>query len=90
MPRGVGSQVRVFRPGAEAEHVAGVIAERAWRGRGVHVYRWTCGTVAVVGVGCAGDVLMQRKCLAELFGTWGRGAVCTDVLEQLEWARAHG
>ncbi|HET6807209.1 MAG TPA: hypothetical protein VFH59_17370 [Frateuria sp.] len=80
----------MFRPGTEAEHVAGVIAERAWKGRGVHVYRWPCGTVAVVGVGCAGDIILQRKCLGYLFGTWARGASCIDVCEQLVWAGAQG
>jgi hypothetical protein len=99
VPAGVGAKARVFRPGRDVRQVADVICERAWKGPGVRVFRWPCGTVAVVRVGSYGDDVLLRECEPHLLVTYARhglfgagalgdGPMLVDVLHDLNWARA--
>lgn len=97
LPDGLHMSVQVYRPGHDVRRLAGMIVERAWRRQGVRVYRWPCGTVAVVLVGSRADAVMLGECLDHLLVTYarhdllgnpGRGPTLKDVLDQLNWARA--
>jgi hypothetical protein len=93
VPAGIGSAARVFRPGVDVRVVANTICERGWKGTGVRVFRWPCGTVSVVTVGARGDVLLLRESLPQLFATYvrdanGVGPKLVDVIHALNWARA--
>lgn len=90
LPRDVAGKVRTFAPGTDMRQAASAIVERAWVGRGVRVWRWPCGTVAVSTRHSVMDLLMLRHCTEQLLGTWGKGAMEADVLADLQWARAHG
>lgn len=68
--------------------LAGELAEAAWRGKGVRVFAWPCGTVAWAQVGTSGDQLLLRRALPWLIGTWARGATYGAVLADLRAARA--
>lgn len=94
VPRGVGRNVRVYRPGIDLRVIASFITERAWRARGVRVFRWPCGTVAIAPVAAEGDVQLSRDCEPFLFATYARhgllgyGPMLVDVLHDLNWAKA--
>lgn len=101
VPLGVGASTKVFRPGRDLRRIADVICERAWRqGPGVRVFRWPCGTVAVVRVGSAGDAILLNECGGFHLATYARqrtlrgsgvevGPTLVDVLHDLHWAEAH-
>lgn len=89
LPHHVRGKVRTFAPGTDVRQVVGVIVERAWLGRGVRVWRWPCGTVAVSTRDSTMDFLMLRHCADQLLGTWCKGALDAHVLATLRWARAH-
>lgn len=93
---GVG--VKFFEPDTDTRRLAGVVCERAWRGDGVRVYRWSCGSLALVNVGSRADGRMLDACIDMLLVTYGRHAVngqprrgagpmLVDVLHDLHWAR---
>lgn len=97
VPRGIGCQTRVFRPGRDVRVVADVICTRAWKGPGVRVFRWPCGTVAVVRVGSYGDEVLLRECLMHLLvtyahrsdlGSLGQGPKLVDIVHDLNWVDA--
>ena len=77
--------------------LAGIIVELAWCRQGVRVYRWPCGTVAVVRVGSHADAVLLGECIDRLLVTYARhnllgragaGPQLVDVLHDLNWARA--
>lgn len=98
LPAGLHLSVQVYRPGHDVRRLAGIIVDRAWRRQGVRVYRWACGTVAVVLVGSRADGVMLGECLDHLLVTYARhdllgkkpgpGPSLVDVLHDLNWARA--
>lgn len=93
VPAGVGAAARVFRPGTDIRVVANTICERGWKAPGVRVFRWACGTVAVVTVGQRGDLVLMRESLPYLFGTYacdvrGVGPKLADVIHALNWTEA--
>jgi hypothetical protein len=99
LPDGVTHAVKVFRPRHDVRRVAELICERAWKGLGVRVFRWPCGTLAVVTVGSLGDGVLLRECTDQLLVTYARhgllgggvpgdGPRWVDVLHDLNWARA--
>lgn len=97
LPDGLRTSVHVYRPGHDVRRLAGFIVERAWVRQGVRVYRWPCGTVAVVLVGSHADAVLLGECLDHLLVTYARhdllgkpgaGPLLVDVLHDLNWARA--
>lgn len=91
-------RVQVFAPRADVRRVAGLVCERAWRGQGVRVWRWPCGTVAVVDVGTRADRKLLTDCVDALLVTYARhgvfacgvlgdGPSLADVMRELHWAR---
>jgi len=73
--------------------VANAICERGWRGAGVRVFRWHCGTIAIVTVAQRGDAVLMRDSEAALFATYacdarGVGPKLVDVIHALNWAAA--
>jgi hypothetical protein len=97
LPDGLRMSVQVYRPGHDVRRLAGVIVERAWRRQGVRVYRWPCGTVAVVLVGSRADAVLLTECVDHLLVTYARhdllgkpgpGPLLVDVLHDLNWAKA--
>lgn len=83
----------VFRPGHDVRRVAWMICERAWHGRGVRVFRWGCGTVAVVKVGSDADARLMQSHGVYVFATYcldttQRGPLMVDVIHDLHWAEA--
>jgi hypothetical protein len=87
IPSAPGCRPRVHAPTRPVHRVASDIAEAAWAGKGVRVFAWPCGTVAVVRVGSAADELLTRLIPAQLLATWTRGARFGDVLAELQAAR---
>jgi hypothetical protein len=91
IPRGAG--MRVFR-GKQLALIADYICERGWRGRGVRVFAWPCGTLVVVNVGSGPDEALLKQCIQQLLGTYARhgdrdpGPIYLDVLRELREARA--
>lgn len=97
LPEGLHKAVKVYRPGHDVRRVAGVIVDRAWRRQGVRVYRWPCGTVAMVIVGSRADAVLLDECVDQLLVTYARhdllgktgaGPSLVDVLHDLNWAKA--
>lgn len=99
LPGSVTGAVRVIRPTSNLCAVAGVICDGAWRGKGVRVFRWPCGTLVIAVVGSPADQQLLRFCLDRLLGTYARhgllsddvvalGPSITDVVHDLRWARA--
>lgn len=97
LPDGLHRHVQVYRPGHDVRRLAGIIVERAWCRQGVRVYRWPCGTVAVVRVGSRSDAVMLGECVDHLLVTYarhdllgkpGNGPTLVDVMHDLNWARA--
>lgn len=73
--------------------MASAICDDAWKGKGVRVFRWPCGTVASVAVGHRADIVLLRDALPNLFATYARdragmGPRLIDVIHALNWARA--
>lgn len=94
VPRRRRKGVLIYRPDVPATTIAEAVCTRAYRGKGVRVYAWPCGTVAVVPV----DVDADRY-LAEVAGQWmlatyaGKGGAATrhaDVVDEIVWARSGG
>jgi len=86
VPKRMGGQVRVWRPGRSLHAIADIVSTRAWTGRGVRVFHWPDGTWAIVAVDTTADIRMVRECAAFLFATYARGALFTRVLTELRWA----
>lgn len=93
------ARVMVFAPGTDVRRVAGMVCERAWRGQGVRVWRWPCGSVAVADVGSRADGQLLTQCIDALLATYaqhgvfgygvvGAGPQLVEVLQDLNWARA--
>lgn len=83
VPSGIGHGARIYRPGNNQVKIADVIAERACVGFGVRVYRWPCGTVAIVTRDGPEDALLAAKCSEHLLGTYAKGAKVSYVLNDL-------
>lgn len=86
------SRGRVFRPGHDVRRIAWLICEQAWKGLGVRVFCWPCGTVAVIPVDSAADARLERMHCGNLFATYCRdasrhGPQMVDVIHDLNWAR---
>jgi hypothetical protein len=85
--------VRVFR-GKQVAIIATYICERGWRGTGVRVFAWPCGTLVVVRVGSGPDEVLLKQCIDQLLATYARhgdrdpGPIYLDVLRELREARA--
>jgi hypothetical protein len=99
LPAGMKAFVTVIRPEIHLAQAASAICERAWKGPGVRVFAWPCGTLAVVAVGSRGDVLLLHHCVDRLLATYARqgvfgtgplgpGPMYVDVMGQLRAARA--
>jgi len=92
IPRGKGIKARVYAPGSKPELIATYICERGWTGRGVRVFRWPCGTLAVVPIGTPSDASLLSICLDALFATYARrtvmggGPLYLDVLDDVRCA----
>lgn len=95
VPAGMAPGIRVYRPGRDVRTVADAICDRAWKGLGVRVYAWPCGTIALVTVGSRGDLALFERSPDALFATYARHAITrvgpmrVDVLHDMGWARAH-
>ena len=87
VPSAPGCRPRVHSASRPIHRVASDIAESAWAGKGVRVFAWPCGTVAVVRVGSSADELLTRTIPDRLLATWTRGARFGDVLSELRAAR---
>lgn len=93
VPSGIHGYVRVFRPDVVVRSAADLICDRAWRGLGVRVFHWPCGTLAVVSIGQECERVMMVRCLDHLLGTYARhpatgiGPMLVDVLHDIHWAR---
>jgi len=90
---------RIFGPRRDVREVAGVLCDLAWKGAGVRVFRWPCGTMAAIRVGSRADDVLLSECEQYLFVTYARlhvpgtdkrgdGPTLVDVLHDLHWARA--
>jgi len=79
---------RVYAPEADLRRVASDIAERAWAVKGVRVYRWPNGMLALVTPGSGADQALLQFCARYLLATWSRGTTCGQVLDELRAARA--
>ena len=77
----------VWRPGAAINAIANNIIDRAWRGRGVRLFYWPCGTCMLATVGSKLDRDLLSKALPALYGTYARGALLIHVLADLRAAR---
>lgn len=90
VPSGVGvhCKMRLIRPWADGRVIAWNIAERAWKGRGVRLYRWPCGTMAVVPVDSRADHALEEHCAGFLFATYTAGVRLVDIMHDLNWARS--
>jgi len=77
---------RVYAAEADPRRVASDIAERAWAVKGVRVYRWPNGMLALVTPGSGADQALLRFCGRYLLATWGRGITSRDVLDELRSA----
>lgn len=98
VPHGARSGVRVFRPSESLRLVADAVCVGGWRGFGVRVFAWPCGTLVVVNVGTDADARLLRLCEPQHLATYGRrdlpelglqyGPLRKHVLEDLAWARA--
>lgn len=93
--------VKLFRPTHDLRKLAEAICDRAWKGRGVRVFGWPGGTVAVVTVASDGDALMLVECVERLLATYarhglsgvgglGEGPKLADVMDDLAAARMAG
>lgn len=93
------SGVKVFRPTYDVRKMADLICVRAWKGQGVRVFGWSCGTLAIVTVASVADGVMLDECFDQLLVTYARhgifgdgglgaGPKLVDVLHDLNWARA--
>lgn len=85
--------VQVFAPSADVRRIAGIIAERAWVGRGVRIYAWLDGTFVATVIGSHADAVMLTMYADHLVATYarhanGRGPLFVDVLDQLRTTRA--
>lgn len=87
VPACKGIKAKVFAPGRPAEQVAMTICDQAYIGRGVRVFRWPCGTLALVRVGTPSDERLLSMCAAALCATYAVGARCkplyADVLDDV-------
>lgn len=98
VPRGARRDVRVYRAAESVELVADAVCLGGWRGQGVRVYAWPCGTLAVVTVGTGADTQLAAQCADRHVGTYARarlhgrcvGPLRAHVLEDLAWARSAG
>lgn len=73
LPPGVTTRgLRVYRPCRVTRVVAERICDWGWKGKGVHVFRWPCGTVAVTRAGTPADECLLRECEARLLATYAR------------------
>jgi len=86
VPAGIGRGARVFRPGRLEVEVADFVVERASLGTGVRVYRWPCGTVAIVTRDGREDLLLDASCALHLLGTYASGSTVADVRADLACA----
>lgn len=77
---------RVYPAGADLRRVASDIAERAWATKGVRVYRWPNGMLALVVPGSGADQALLKYCDRFLLATWARGTTCDRVLDELRSA----
>lgn len=87
VPRGLGPSVRVFRPGHDVQQVAWALCLQAWRGNGIRLFRWPCGTLALVAVGAHMESRMLARCAPQLFATYVQPQML-DVVRDLKWAKA--
>lgn len=89
----------MFAPRTDVRRIAGIVCERAWRRQGVRVWRWSCGSMAVVDVGSSVDAQLLIRCFDALLATYARhgifgdgllgdGPQLVDVLLDLNWSRA--
>lgn len=94
LPIAMTSAVRLFRRSRDCTEIASHICERGWRGQGVRVFAWPCGTVAVVTCNSGADEALVVRCASQLVATYARngelspGPLFMDVLRQLRKARA--
>jgi len=98
VPIGARSGVRVFRPGEPLRRVIEAVCIGGWRGLGVRVYAWPCGTLAVVPRDTDSDARLATLCGDRLHGTYARrmtpdglqgGPQWRHVAIELQWSRAH-
>lgn len=93
VPRGLGRDALVFRPGQDVRRVAWAICERAWKGRGVVVFRWPCGTVVVAPRKSVAEARLLGKHADLHLATYAldahrRGPQMVDVVGDLNWVGA--
>ena len=86
--------MRVFRTTRNCHEIASYICDRGWRGDGVRVFAWPCGTVAVVARNSGADEAMMVRCPANLVATYAcngelsAGPIFMRVLHELRLVRA--
>jgi hypothetical protein len=88
VPARCGRKVRIFRPSVCLRSVAATVAEQAWRGLGVRVFHWPCGTWAICPIGTIGEQRLMHECIKRHVGTYGKGAQLAHVHADLEWTRS--
>lgn len=86
------SGVKIFKPTDDVQRIVTVICDLGWKGQGVHVFLWRCGTVVVVRAGSASDAPMHKAYSRAHFATYARaanggpGPLRKDVIDDLRWA----
>lgn len=77
----------MWKPNAAINDIANNILDRAWRGRGVRLFWWPCGSCIIATVGSKLERDLMSKALPALHGTYCHGAMRTHVLADLRAAR---
>lgn len=77
----------VWKPGTSLNVIANKLIDRAWRGRGVRLYWWPCGTAVLATIGSGLDRELLAKERPALYGTYAHGALLVDVMADLRDAR---
>lgn len=88
LPHGIGPGYRLGGPWSCLRSLAGKIADKAWRGRGVRAFVLPDRSLVVVPVESREDDLMMRKHRRQLLATWcvdavGRGPTFQAILDEL-------
>lgn len=85
-PASFRGRASIYAAATDMQQLATTIVERAWRCRGVRVYRWPCGTLLLAPVGGTVDQKLLSIASTLLLGTWCHAATKAQVLDTLRWA----
>lgn len=91
LPHGIGPGYRIGGPWSCLRELAGKIADKAWRGRGVRAFVLPDRSVVVVPIASREDEVMLRKHGKHQLATWcvttaGTGPTFQAILDELREA----